>query len=635
VSPAELAVGMERIAAVDIDLDGSLDLVWNGGSGLAYARLAVGLEVAHTTTLGPEHAAAPGAPLVVADFDGDLDNDLARATAAGIELFSASNAAGRGARLRPLGVRDNRRAVGARIELRAGPTYRRIYWRGEPMVVGIGPRERIDVRRTIYPNGTVQTSLDVEPGDGTVIDDPNEAFGEYMQPNAQVGSCPFLYTWNGATFVFVSDVLGTTPLGLPMAPGLLVPPDHDEYVLVRGDQLVPKDGRFVLQFTEELREVTYLDQVRLDVVDHPAGTRIEPNERFCFPPFPAPHTHVMRAPLAPARATGSDGVDWTRAVAATDGTHAVPFTQHAPQFAGMTEPWFLELEFDAERVAAAPQLRLALTGWLYWSDASANMAAARTPGVDFVPPILQVPDGQGGWRDTGPPVGFPAGKTKTMVRGVTDLRDRNDPRIRICSTLRLYWDQVALAVCNDDDELVVTSLEADSADLWLRGFSAPLAGEAADQPEVFDWDRLAPEPRWDQHPGRYTRLGDVLPLLGEIDDRYAILGSGDALTVTFDATVVPPLRAGFVRDYIVFLDGWAKDRDPNTIEALYVEPLPFHGMSGYPYGPDERFPDDEEHRLWRAEWNTRPGLPWVIPVSPERKLEWLRGATPLEGVPGE
>ena len=41
----------------------------------------------------------------------------------------------------------------------------------------------------------------------------------------------------------------------------IVPPDHDEYVLVRGDQLVPEDGRYVLQFTEELREVTYLDRL--------------------------------------------------------------------------------------------------------------------------------------------------------------------------------------------------------------------------------------------------------------------------------------------------------------------------------------------------------------------------------------
>jgi hypothetical protein len=28
-------------------------------------------------------------------------------------------------------------------------------------------------------------------------------------------------------------------------------------------------------------------------------------------------------------------------------------------------------------------------------------------------------------------------------------------------------------------------------------------------------------------------------------------------------------------------------------------------MSNYPYRADERYPDDEPHRRYRAEWNTR------------------------------
>ena len=79
---------------------------------------------------------------------------------------------------------------------------------------------------------------------------------------------------------------------------------------------------------------------------------------------------------------------------------------------------------------------------------------------------------------------------------------------------------------------------------------------------------------------------------------------------------LPPLPDGWTRDYLVFLDGWAKDRDPNTHGALYVEPLPFHGMSGYPYGVDEGFPDDEEHRRWRREWNTRPAHRWIESLVP-------------------
>jgi hypothetical protein len=351
--------------------------------------------------------------------------------------------------------------------------------------------------------------------------------------------------------------------------------------------------------------------VRLEAVDHPADTEIFPNERFSFPPFPEPHTHTVRGALSPQSATGSDGADWTAALGSIDGEYAAPFRKAPPQYQGLADPHWIELAFDPGAVAQAKKLRLVMTGWLQWTNASVNMAAARHPTHEFVPPILQVPDGAGGWRATGPPVGFPAGKTKTMVLDVTDLLARDDPRLRVFCTLQLFWDSIRLALDDDDAELLSRRLEPSSARLWRRGFSDPIVSSRPHQPERFDWDRLARIPRWNPHPGLYTKLGEVLPLLGEIDDRFVILASGDCLTVRFDASAMPPVRPGFRRDYLVFLDGWAKDRDPNTVEALNVEPLPFHGMSGYPYGADERFPDDGAHRAWRREWNTRDAESWL------------------------
>ncbi len=63
-----------------------------------------------------------------------------------------------------------------------------------------------------------------------------------------------------------------------------------------------------------------------------------------------------------------------------------------------------------------------------------------------------------------------------------------------------------------------------------------------------------------------------------------------------------------MRTWFLCFDGWAKDGDPNTTWAEQVEPLPFHGMSGYPYGPDEKYPDDEVHQAYLREWNTRPAV---------------------------
>jgi hypothetical protein len=245
-----------------------------------------------------------------------------------------------------------------------------------------------------------------------------------------------------------------------------------------------------------------------------------------------------------------------------------------------------------------------------------------------------VPDGKGGWRDAGPPIGFPAGKTKTMVIDVTSILDKSDPRIRVASTLRLYWDALRLAVDDDDAPVTTHELACTSALLWRRGFSAPLDPHVApgmattnDLPERFDWNTIAKMPRWDQHPGKYTRYGECVELLREVDDRFVILGAGDALTLKFDAHGLAAPPAGMRRDYFVYLDGWAKDRDPNTVQALEVEPLPFHAMSGYPYRADEHFPDDAAHVQWRKEWNTRDGWRWIRPVCPAQEAELMKTQT--------
>ena len=50
-------------------------------------------------------------------------------------------------------------------------------------------------------------------------------------------SCPFLFTWNGERFEFVTDFLGGGEMGTWLAPGVFNRPDPVEYVRIRGDQL--------------------------------------------------------------------------------------------------------------------------------------------------------------------------------------------------------------------------------------------------------------------------------------------------------------------------------------------------------------------------------------------------------------
>ncbi|MDG2148073.1 MAG: FG-GAP-like repeat-containing protein [Planctomycetota bacterium] len=598
-TPEALAPG--TVQAADPFLEGFPSVMWpeNEFSLASPRKLFDGADQDGATHLDSEAQS-----FAVLDLTGELQPEIVRTSERGLSVLSPRRPQSTALQLTLEGIKDEPRGRGAIVEVRAGPHYQRFYARGEPLLVGLGGLSQADVVRITWPNGVVQNVMDLQAGQGYLI----------QQKEGLVGSCPFLYAWNGETYGFITDVLGGTPLGLPMAPGMLVPPDHDEFVLLRTDQLVPRNGVYELQITEELREVTYLDRVRLDVIDHPPETEAHPNERFSFPPFPEERLHVFATPLSPVEATDDLGTDWTAELGQPDGHLAAPYRSLGGQFLGLSEPHSLELSFDPAQIPDQGPLRLALTGWFLWTDASVNMAAARHPLVEFQAPIFSVPDGEGGWRVVGESPGFPAGKAKTMVLDVGDWLVRDDPRVRVDTTLCLAWDAIRLAV-GGDHESRVTSVEPTEATLWLRGFSEPSG--LADEPllETYDWDRLAETPRWNQHPGLYTRLGDVLALLGEADDRSVIFGAGDALKLSFSAGGLPPLPAGWRRDYLLYLDGWAKDRDPNTEWALNVEPLPFHGMSGYPYRSDEHFPDDEFHRAWRQEWNTRPAYHWIDPLS--------------------
>jgi hypothetical protein len=51
--------------------------------------------------------------------------------------------------------------------------------------------------------------------------------------------------------------------------------------------------------------------------------------------------------------------------------------------------------------------------------------------------------------------------------------------------------------------------------------------------------------------------------------------------------------------------GYCKDTSPFTAHNSTIEPLPFHAMSNYPYGPDEHYPDDAPHRDYLRTYNMR------------------------------
>jgi hypothetical protein len=105
--------------------------------------------------------------------------------------------------------------------------------------------------------------------------------------------------------------------------------------------------------------------------------------------------------------------------------------------------------------------------------------------------------------------------------------------------------------------------------------------------------------------GAYTREGDVLPLVTRADDRFVIGKPGDEIAIDFDEPPSQSIPPGWTRTYLLVGDGFSKEMDVNSASPDTVEPLPFHGMSGYPYPASEHYPDTPEHNRYREEYNTR------------------------------
>ena len=105
--------------------------------------------------------------------------------------------------------------------------------------------------------------------------------------------------------------------------------------------------------------------------------------------------------------------------------------------------------------------------------------------------------------------------------------------------------------------------------------------------------------------GSYTRYGEVTELLHQADDLFVIFGPGEEVALSFEAASLPPLPAGWSRDYFFYAHGFVKDMDFYEAHALTVTPLPFHGMGIYPYPSAKSYPTSERHLSYQLNYNSR------------------------------
>jgi len=592
---------------VDYDNDGWLDLVVGASAGAGkpafflFRNDGTGNFLDRSSVLPAQLRPLGATAIAVSDIDDDGDEDLTTIDASGAphllrnELGNSNLALN--VELKALGAgsgKNNTFGIGSRMEMRAGDLYQTRVATGRRTHFGLGPHLKSDVLRIEWPNGVPQTVF--LPGNDKSV----------VEQELLKGSCAFAYTWDGKRFRFVTDAMWRSALGMPlglMGSGTAFAPAgaSQEYLRIPGDALAPRNGRYLLQLTEELWETAYADEVKLVAVDHPDSVDVFVDETF-VPPGPVKLRlfHVGAREL-PRSAVDERGMDVLPALRESDDVYVSNFVP--TRYQGVVEPH--DLVMDLGPNVGGQDSRLFLRGWIYPTDASINVALAQQKAIAAAPPSLEVRDAHGHWVTVVPSLGFPSGKDKTMVIDLAGRFPTADHHVRIRTSMQIYWDQAFVARAPTVGDTKLTTLSPLSVDLHARGYSRMYRKGGRYGPYWFDYDSVTTQSPWRPITGAFTRYGDVLPLLRAPDDQYIVMAPGDEATIQFDASSANAVPAGWRRDFLLYTDGWIKDSDLNTAFGTTVEPLPFHGIHSYPYAAGDAYPADSAHQHYRRDYNTR------------------------------
>jgi hypothetical protein len=422
-------------------------------------------------------------------------------------------------------------------------------------------------------------------------------------------SCPSLFVWNGTDYVYVTDVSNAGWLG------------YIDYINEKGDivfgggnpwdfveldssQLAEKSslggGYFDLVLFQQWNELFYLDSAYMMVVDHPVGTDAYTtmvnyaNQAFNGQIYTINPDHLK----APVAATNEKGENVLPQISIMDGV----FTSgsngfESPSWDNIT---FNQLTLNLGDLSGAEGIKLLIRGMVDWGTAAAyykwieGFQSAFEEGLVpngtqvYPSPYMEVKNSSGQWervpldRQMPTPSDF---VPRTFVVDLTGVFPEgvSDYEVRFTNFFNVTYDYIGIDT-TPQASVIVERLNA-SATLSHMSFGSSSSAAI----------------------GNFTRYGDVTPLLLEADDMYVIGLQGDKVALKFPTADLSPLEEGMKRDYFLFVAAWFKDPPGNWGYGFdfTVDPLPFLGMSGFPYPPTEHYPYDQVHLQYLQEYNTR------------------------------
>jgi Flp pilus assembly protein TadD len=613
---AAAALGpMRGFRVADLDLDGHLDIAFFSGE---EGHILLNDGKGQFTLEAHVWKAAPGNEIAgaeLADLNGDFVPDLLlleRGKTSRISLVpgqlsppsTAISLAPTGVRSRDKRTRSPASGYGVTTTVRAGLREQSQFSSGQaggfnqsplPLVFGLSGARQADYVHLLWSDGVAQIETAMPAGQHHQV----------AEMQRKISSCPVLFSWNGTRFEFITDFAGVGGLGYYVAPGEYASTQPLDYVKIESQQLCPRDGSYELRITEPMEETAYVDQLELLAIDHPSGSQVFPDERFAVTgPPPTHELLVVDKPIFAQRALGPDGHDCTEQLLRADRLFAYePVLDR--RFFGFCLPHTLDLDFGGQLSGLESNQRvfLFINGYLEYPYSQTAYAASQAR-VGWEPIRIErlMPDGQ--WKTIVPDAGAMGGMDRTMTVELTGLVGGPDCRLRLSSNLEIYYDQIFLAVPAARDQVKIHTLPMSKAELRYAGFAREVSPDGR-QPLIYDYDQRDATAPFHTLSGAYTRYGPVLELLESFDDQYVLVGPGDEIAVKFDATGLPAPADGWTRSFVLISHAYCKDMDIYTATPQTLEPLPFRGMSRYPYPPDEHYPDTELHRRLSQTYNTR------------------------------
>jgi hypothetical protein len=396
-------------------------------------------------------------------------------------------------------------------------------------------------------------------------------------------SCPSLYVWDGNEYLYTAEISdGTGYLGIfdyfredgSLSFLYSVPWD---YTKLNASRLEPKDGYYDMIISQKWDEIAYVDSATLVVVDHAPDVDVfSTKATYLYNPDGQGEIYtVSKHPSPPVSCVTGDGEDVLPLILERDGV-----TTKGNEFTWDT------LELNLGDLSDAEQIKLVVAGTIIYSTGEEQGAWAgqfwdKPYEKPFPPPYMEVKDANGNWVPVPDNKQFPLLDVTPdcFVVNLTGVFLTDDYSLRIHTFFNTEFDYIGV---DTTPQQAVTVRE--------------VTPSYANLTQAFTTNSTST--------GNFTRYGNVTELLQEADDMYVVTRQGDEISILFPADL-PPVPEGMERDYFLFASVWFKV-DGLPYVQFTVDPLPFHGMTCFPYDTEtESYPYDALHQSYLDEYNTR------------------------------